>query len=410
MLVGTKGTTRIFMLDPSRPNTIGSGPDATVAIRSPSIHERHAIMASEGNAWHLLSVEGQPVEVNGRLVDADSVPLSSGDLISIGETVDLRFELNSTPDLPPSLRFLAASASDVGGTRRRNEDSVIASARLCAVADGVGGGPGGQLASALALQVLNMAFEQGATLIDAAKEASDAVTALAERGSGVTGLGTTLTAVAIETAGMRTLLSVTHVGDSRAYLVHGGALRRLTEDHRAQVGEGQYFLTRLVGQEATAFETTRVEAEAGDRLLLVTDGVTDVLDDVTLAALVTTEERERVVKAVLATALHAGSKDNISVVVADIGESTVAPVPIPLPSEVRRERALVVAPRASARRADLLAGALVAAAGATFGIGVALGSPIIAGAGASWLSGLVGWYIAWRDSRTSRDSLGWRRR
>ena len=111
--------------------------------------------------------------------------------------------------------------------REGNEDSYLTNDPLFAVADGMGGHRGGEVASKLALETLGHLYRRGGSLAEPVQEANLAVFERSLRDRAVAGMGTTLTAVAIE--GDRVRLA--HVGDSRAYLLRDGELRPLTEDH-----------------------------------------------------------------------------------------------------------------------------------------------------------------------------------
>ena len=126
-----------------------------------------------------------------------------------------------------------AVASETGLVRARNEDSAYAGRWLCAVADGVGGHAAGNVASATvvdAISSFDVSAEAGqlTTVLAAAVRAANS--GLAARGDGVpelAGMGSTLTALLWS----GTHVGIAHIGDSRAYLLRGGALRQITEDH-----------------------------------------------------------------------------------------------------------------------------------------------------------------------------------
>src|SRR5918992_3494961 len=128
-----------------------------------------------------------------------------------------------------------ASLSDPGRVREQNEDAVLTDLPLVAIADGVGGHKGGEVASALALEVLarwkeRLAGKRGLAaaqlLRDAIVEANRAVWERATSDDAVAGMGTTVTAAWLD--GDEAALA--HVGDSRAYLLRDGKIQKLTED------------------------------------------------------------------------------------------------------------------------------------------------------------------------------------
>ena len=228
-----------------------------------------------------------------------------------------------------------AGDSHVGRVRSDNEDAFLLAPPLFAVADGLGGHQAGEVASSLAIDtLLENAPRTGdaKALGRAVRRANAAVIEAAAAGRGKSGMGTTLTAVMVE----GTRLSVAHVGDSRAYLLHLGTLQQLTDDHslvadlvrqgritaeESRVHTNRSVITRALGSDpdmmADAFEA---EAAIGDRLLLATDGLTSmVADDEIEAVLATAPTPDAAVNELIDRALSAGGQDNITVVVADIG-------------------------------------------------------------------------------------------
>ena len=214
------------------------------------------------------------------------------------------------------------------------------------VADGMGGHAAGEVASrmaisalvSLALDVPDWIFkvdQEHAREIErrARKRVQEVGAMLVERGRrdpALRGMGTTLTAA-------RSLgrdLLITHVGDSRAYLLRAGVLHRLTRDHtyaQLLVDTGQlapgdvagsrhrHVLTNALGgsSEDVQVDTDRLRLEDGDRLLLCSDGLTDLVDDATITdilreATLSSDACERLVQ----RALDSGGRDNVTVIVA----------------------------------------------------------------------------------------------
>ena len=227
-----------------------------------------------------------------------------------------------------------AGRTDIGRVRAHNEDAVLIEPPLFAVADGLGGHEAGEVASAAAIEALTAVAPGRAdakALARAVRAANQAVIEAARAGRGRDGMGTTLTAAVAD--GSR--IAVAHVGDSRAYLLHGGTLQRITRDHSmvADMIEGgtltedesrthplRSVITRALGTDpnmhADAFE---VDAEVGDRLVLCSDGLSGMLTDERIAeVLLVNGDPERAVQALIAEANEQGGHDNISVVVVDI--------------------------------------------------------------------------------------------
>ncbi|MEX2254604.1 MAG: Stp1/IreP family PP2C-type Ser/Thr phosphatase [Acidimicrobiia bacterium] len=235
-----------------------------------------------------------------------------------------------------TLRFRAGAATDVGRVRDHNEDGYLVddTLGLIAVADGMGGHRGGEVASAAALDALRIAFGAGATIDGAVATANEIVheQSLADRN--LRGMGTTLTAGAL---GIDGTLTLGHVGDSRAYLVRDGELARITTDHslveeliragelteeEAERDPRRSRITRALGLEpSVTVDLESVDLRDGDRLLLCSDGLTTMVREDEIAALVVDEDDpEEVARRLVDTANEHGGVDNITVVIIDIQE------------------------------------------------------------------------------------------
>ena len=230
------------------------------------------------------------------------------------------------------MRIRAAAATDIGRVREGNEDSFVVEAPLFAVADGMGGHRGGEVASHLALETLEVHFKhKRGTIVDQVREANRAVFERSLRDAEVAGMGTTLTALVTETARIR----LAHVGDSRAYLLRGGRLRLLTQDHtlvhrmvetgeiteeEAEVHPHRSILTRALGTEPDVqVDESVLDVEDDDRILLCTDGLSGMVDDERVASILREEAEPRdAADRLIRTANDAGGVDNITVVVLDV--------------------------------------------------------------------------------------------
>ena len=165
--------------------------------------------------------------------------------------------------------------------REQNEDRVVVRESdgilLLAVADGVGGGPGGEVAADAAIQELVTRFFDAAgsledRLTDAFRDANTAVLRAADE-SGMRAAASTLVAAAVH--GDRAVIA--NLGDSRAYLVRSGSARQLTQDHAGDIAHG---ITRFVGDDRGVQPDVFVEdLLPGDRLLLCSDGLTRHVTD-----------------------------------------------------------------------------------------------------------------------------------
>jgi PPM family protein phosphatase len=236
----------------------------------------------------------------------------------------------------PALTMRGVARSEVG-RRANNEDAVFCSPRLVALADGVGGAAAGEVASGWAInEMMTLEKSRLTTGLDvalrgAAQSANSALRFLTECRPELSGMGTTLTAVALSNDGRYV---VANVGDSRTYLYRDGALLQLTRDQslvqslidRGAITPAQarthpqrsVVLEALDGSERTIAAPDLHDARIGDRLLLCSDGVCDYLADDEIALALQTPLCAAAARQLVAAALDAGSRDNVSVVVADV--------------------------------------------------------------------------------------------
>jgi protein phosphatase len=239
---------------------------------------------------------------------------------------------------PRQPREWFAGATDIGLIRTGNEDSWLAEPPLFVVADGLGGHRAGEVASRIAVDVLAEQAPHTAephALDDAVQAANLAVIDAAREGRGRSGMGTTLTAVILD----GTHMAVSHVGDSRAYLLHDGALQRVTRDHsmvadmiregtlteeEARYHPNRSVITRALGTQPDMLpDTFEADASRGDRLLLSSDGLHAQVSDLEIADILLNAQRPSdAAKALVAAANDAGGIDNVTVVVVDIAEGS----------------------------------------------------------------------------------------
>ena len=238
-----------------------------------------------------------------------------------------------------SLRFLAVGSSDPGVVRSHNEDSGLISPRLLAVADGMGGHAAGEIASTTIIRELAAVAVKGNlgdnNLVRAIERTKVALADLSRSDQTRAGLGTTVSAVSVN--GNNIL--VVHVGDSRVYRYHNGALLLLTRDHtyvqtlldggeiseaEAKIHPKRSLLTQAVdAQSNISPDVIEVEVEPGDRILVCSDGLSGVVEpDVMLRALL--KDRDSAVSDLVAAAQAAGAPDNVTVIVADVVATTQA--------------------------------------------------------------------------------------
>ena len=257
-----------------------------------------------------------------------------------------------------TLTLNTATATHVGLVRPGNEDSVLALENTLVVADGMGGAAGGEIASKFVVdQFASEARAGRSSIFDAAQMrlllsmAHRGITDIAreslraflagEPGELLRGMGTTAVAASFHLAGDDPAAHVVHCGDSRAYVFADGMLARITRDHTvyqdyvdrelaADAGElaelkkiyGHVLTRALGGDEKGNHEPdmTMIPVRAGQRFLLCSDGLHDMLTDIDIHAhlAVTTASPEQIAEALIESALAAGGHDNISVAIADV--------------------------------------------------------------------------------------------
>ncbi|HRY08631.1 MAG: serine/threonine-protein phosphatase [Actinobacteria bacterium] len=235
------------------------------------------------------------------------------------------------------LVFRYAARSDVGLVRQGNEDSGYASDNLLIVADGMGGHVAGEMASATVTAILaGLPIAESedvlTQLADAVDEAQLEMRHIIAEQPDFQGMGTTVTVVCWQ--GDRA--SLAHVGDSRAYMLRGGELLRLTKDHtyvQTLVDAGQIteeeaathrrrnLLIRAIdGVNTVEPDLSIREVHAGDRIMLCTDGLSGVLRDDQIRDLLSRSDPPGAVTALVEAAIERGAPDNVTCVVADVAQ------------------------------------------------------------------------------------------
>ena len=277
-------------------------------------------------------------------------------------------EISAASGVPLTIRY--AAASDIGRVRPQNQDTSYADPRLVAVADGCG--PAGDRASAAAIEALRQlesarqleAAQQPVSgqapgvipadllnaLSDAVSAASASVRSIVDSDPQLDGTGSTLTAMLLSGS----QLALVHIGDTRAYLFRDGGLFQITHDHtvtQSMVDAGRLtpeeaashpqrsLLLRALGGSADALlalgtpeaqanaavtpELSLLEARAGDRYLLTSDGLTNVVPVPVIRGTLAAPDLspEEVVRQLVTLANEAGGPDNIACALADITEA-----------------------------------------------------------------------------------------
>jgi PPM family protein phosphatase len=242
------------------------------------------------------------------------------------------------------LQFNAIAQSDLGLVRDGNEDSALISANLIAVADGMGGHAGGEVASAIAINTLqqllpvindpaidldsradlflNISYEVDAEILRVSKEKPE-----------LSGMGTTLTALSLSD----NQVDLLHIGDSRCYRFRDNKLEKLSYDHTVMqelLDQGRLtpeevfdhpqrsLLTQaLMGDSGIDPVLMSYEVKAGDRFLLCSDGLTNVLSELEIIKTIKATAEDKLLVELIKETKAKGAPDNITIVWAEIAES-----------------------------------------------------------------------------------------
>ncbi len=252
------------------------------------------------------------------------------------------------------MKILSAGATDTGNIRTNNEDSYLVrdDAGLYAVADGVGGYEGGEVASRIAVDTLGISLSD--LLGDRDRTPPQGVAAAADRETAalrsafllahrrirrerelkpkLSEMGTTLTAI-LAREGRAFLV---HIGDSRAYCLRSGELKQLTNDHglvaeqlragvitplQARLSPYRHVITRALGIHEDILPDSAVQPlRRGDTFLLCTDGLTEMVEDRDIANILAKASPGDAVKNLIDEAKKNGGVDNITAVVVHVRE------------------------------------------------------------------------------------------
>lgn len=233
------------------------------------------------------------------------------------------------------MRIDAGVRSDVGAYRDVNQDAAFTSPFAAAVADGVGGGPSGDLASASLIHkliTLQGRLPSAENLVERLRAANWDLGAHVRRDAALAGMATTLTGVWLTADDA---LVVAHTGDSRGYLLRDAVLARQTRDDsyvQALVDRGlvrpedawthprrNIITASFSGDDEDTIRVETRDVAPGDRWLLCSDGVTDYVPEAELAAILReVDVPAAAARAIVDLALEASSRDNITAVVCDI--------------------------------------------------------------------------------------------
>ena len=235
------------------------------------------------------------------------------------------------------MNFRIGAKTDVGRRREVNEDSFLVHEPLFVVADGMGGHVAGDVASSTAVDTIKeqsplASAEDLNTLAGLVVTANTRIWEKAQSDPTLRGMGTTCTLLMLDSAKAH----FAHVGDSRAYLLRGGTLTQVTEDHTLvgrMVKEGRLaaedaerhpqrsIVTRALGvDQEVEVDLITVDVAERDRILICSDGLSSMLDFDSIAGTLNEESDPQLAAERLVDAANeAGGEDNITVVIVDIG-------------------------------------------------------------------------------------------
>ena len=244
--------------------------------------------------------------------------------------------------------FKVIARSELGLVRDGNEDSALVSARLVAVADGMGGHAGGEVASKIAItsvkelsEVLNDANLDSESredlLLNISFSIDHEIAEVANNDRSLQGMGTTLTALHLN--GDR--VELLHIGDSRCYQWNGKKLIQLSYDHTVMqelLDQGRLTADEVINHPQRSLLTQALigdsgidpilnlfEAKLGDNFLLCSDGLSSVLSDLEIIYVIKNSDPAEVVNQLIAAVLEKGAPDNVTILWVEIVETEVEP-------------------------------------------------------------------------------------
>ncbi|WP_420112729.1 PP2C family protein-serine/threonine phosphatase [Pseudactinotalea sp.] len=245
--------------------------------------------------------------------------------------------------------FRFAVRSDLGTVRTNNEDSALASPHLLVLADGMGGHAAGEVASTVATRVFARLADDmpdgaatevsdvAARITQAGRATRSALQQMSDADPMLESMGTTLLTV-VSHSGQ---ITVGHIGDSRVYALRGASLYQVTTDHthvqrlvdtgqltpeKARTHPYRAMLLRSLDDQPGGpdLDVIALEIEPGDRLLLCSDGLSDYLAPEEIGQVLAHPDRDEAAELLIDAALRVGTRDNVTVVVADVVEETDA--------------------------------------------------------------------------------------
>ena len=240
-----------------------------------------------------------------------------------------------------NFKIISAAKSDRGKIRSSNQDSGYSGVNLFVVADGMGGHAGGDIASALATQLVAQVddvYEDAelatGTLLEAMQRANEKLTATVKEFSYLQGMGTTMDSL-LFTEGQA---NIVHIGDSRVYLLRDGIMDQITKDHtfvqtlvdsgRITEEEALYHprrnvLMRVLGDasDEPQFDTKQIAVKPGDRFLLCSDGLCGFVPTALIEENMKVPDLEEAVELLIEEAKEYGAPDNVTVILVELREA-----------------------------------------------------------------------------------------
>ncbi|HLR58667.1 MAG TPA: protein phosphatase 2C domain-containing protein [Beutenbergiaceae bacterium] len=237
------------------------------------------------------------------------------------------------------LIFRSALRSDVGLIRENNEDAAFTDGDLLILADGMGGHSSGEVASAVAVHTFAAAAgDPPESFSTAAHRTRQTLRAMSSADATLETMGTTV--VALRVVGAQ--FYACHIGDSRLYTLRSGELTQVTTDHthvqhlvetgritREEIATHPYraMLLKSLDDQSGGSEPDLVplDLRPGDRVLLCSDGLSDYVPEQVITNILNLPDREEAADALVSAALRGGTRDNITVIVADVDSGAAGP-------------------------------------------------------------------------------------
>ncbi len=234
--------------------------------------------------------------------------------------------------------FKSSGRSDIGLIRENNEDSGFIGSKYLLVADGMGGHAAGELASATAVSVISnfdRNLDKNLNKNEIINEISSKIKSSIQKDSSRQGMGTTASFVEIDD----NFVNLSHIGDSRIYLIRDKNIQRLTKDqtyiqtlidsgeineHEAKNHPQKSLLLQAIdGADNLLAQTERIEIFNGDKILLCTDGLTNVVSDSEILEIINNFDYVGAVSALIERALEHGGPDNITIILSEITDKKI---------------------------------------------------------------------------------------